>query len=440
MKSLYLKVLVWSIATVVVAMSGLFIHSRFSPRRAGPPFQNARMLADVAQRVYAAEGRPGLQLFLSQPAEDPSSEYFIADAAGRDLLSGDDRSMLLRQRAEGPNRFWFLSPPAGRMVFVAPSSDGSIRWITVVNADPNSRSSPSDAFIWILAAVALLAYLFTFYLVSPLRKLAAVVERFGSGDLTARARTTRRDELGHLARAFDNMAERIDTLVTTERRLLQDISHELRTPLARMRFAVEVARADPNQQDALDRIRKECDRLALLTDELLEISVADGDPANRQFEVEDLEAFLQEIIADATIEATARNLRMALRSPAPISASIDRELLRRAVDNVLRNAIRHSPPGETIDIELAAAAGQIRIAIRDRGPGVPQDMLGKIFQPFFRVDDHRSRTAESGGVGLGLAIARRAIQWHHGSVSASNAAPGLCVTILLPAERTLACQ
>ena len=433
MKSLYIKVLVWSIATVVVAMSGLFIHSRFSPRFGGPPFHSARLLADVAQRIYTTEGQPGLKLFLSQLTDDPSSEYFITNKAGVDLLSGADRSSLLRERMQSPGRFWFLTSPPRRLVFVAPSSDGSLSWITVVNGDAANRPSPSDAFIWILAAVSLLAYLFTFYLVSPLRKLAAVVERFGSGDLTARARTNRRDELGHLARAFDNMAERIDTLVTTERRLLQDISHELRTPLARMRFAVEVARTDPNQQDALDRIRKECDRLTLLTDELLEIGVAEGDPAHRHFETEDLQELMQEIIADASIEATARRVRMALQNPATVSAKIDRELLRRAVDNVLRNAIRHSPPGEVIDVELSSSAAQIQIAIRDRGPGVPQEMLGQIFQPFFRVDDHRARTADCGGVGLGLAIARRAVQWHHGSISAANAAPGLRVTFLLPA-------
>ena len=164
------------------------------------------------------------------------------------------------------------------MVLVSPSSDGSLRWITVLKLPPSGGPSASEAFIWILAAVAILAYLFTVYLVSPLRKLAAVVERFGAGDLNARAQTKRTDELGNLARAFDQMAERIDTLVTTERRLLQDISHELRTPLARMRFAVEVARTDPNHEVALDRIRKECDRLALLTDELLEIGVAEALP------------------------------------------------------------------------------------------------------------------------------------------------------------------
>jgi two-component system sensor histidine kinase CpxA len=262
--------------------------------------------------------------------------------------------------------------------------------------------------------------------------LAAVVERFGSGDLTARARTQRRDELGHLARAFDEMAERNDTLVTTERRLLQDISHELRTPLARMRFAVEVARTDPDRDQALARIRKECDRLALLTDELLEISVAEGDPGGRQLEVGDLSELLAETVADASIEAASRNVRLVLRTPQTAEVRMDRELLRRAIDNVLRNAIRYSVDDEAIDVILTAVDESWQVAIRDRGPGVPAEMLQQIFQPFFRAEMHRGRKTDDGGVGLGLAIARRAVQWHHGSMHAENAEPGLRVLLTVP--------
>jgi two-component system sensor histidine kinase CpxA len=419
MKSLYLKVLVWSIATVMAAMAGLFVHSAItSPRIGGPPWQSGRILADLARRIYADEGREGLRTFLRQATEDSGTELYVTDPQGKDLLSGEDRSALLNERNPPRTRYLLPLPPPSRIVIVAPSSDKSLRWITIIHPGANSSGSP---FIWILAAVSILAYLFTVYLVSPLRKLAAVVERFGSGDLTARARTQRRDELGHLARAFDEMAERIDTLVTTERRLLQDISHELRTPLARMRFAVEVARTDPNRGQALDRIRKECDRLALLTDELLEISVAEGDPGSRQLEVGDL----SELLAN-------RKVRLVLQTPPIAEARMDRELLRRAIDNVLRNAIRYSADEEAIDIILSAVQEGWQIAIRDRGPGVPAEMLEQIFQPFFRAEIHRGRKTDDGGVGLGLAIARRAVQWHHGSMHAENAEPGLRVLLTVP--------
>ncbi len=433
MKSLYLKVLVWSIVTVVVAMTGLMLHSRLTMRRGGPGFPTGRILADVARRIQKEGGVEALRAFVAKASADTASTFYVTDGTGRDLLTGEDRSALLAPPGPPPSRFFPFAPPPPRTAFAMPSSDGEIQWIHVFGGDLGDRPSPAEAFVWILAAVSLLAYLFTFYLVSPLRKLGSVVERFGSGDLTARARTNRRDELGNLARAFDEMAERIDTLVTAERRLLQDISHELRTPLARMRFAVEIARTDPNQKEALDRIRKECDRLALLTDELLESSVAGGDPEGRQLELDDVSTLLEEITADASLEAAQRRIRIHLSAPEDVRLRMDRELLRRAIDNVLRNAIRYSPDDEAIDVTLSVAPAAVDITIRDRGPGVGSEMLDKIFQPFFRAESHRARAADSGGVGLGLAIARRAVQRHHGAIKAENVAPGLCVVLTLPA-------
>ena len=433
MSSLYLKVLVWSIATVMAAMLGLFIHSAMMPMRAGgPPFQNGRILADVARRIYAKEGREALRELVRDAGVNSNSEFYVTDDQGRDLVTNEDRSSLLAERPSSRPRLPFPMPPPARFVLVAPSSDGSVRWVTVLKLPPPGGASASEAFVWILAAVAILAYLFTVYLVSPLRKLAGVVERFGAGDLNARAETKRRDELGNLARAFDQMAERIDTLVTTERRLLQDISHELRTPLARMRFAVEVARTDPNHEGALDRIRKECDRLALLTDELLEIGVADGDPGGRHMEQGDLAELIAETVEDSAMEAAGRGVQLELRTPPAAELKMDRELLRRAVENVLRNAIRYSPDGAIVGVELTAVTDGWQLSIRDRGPGVPPAALEKIFLPFFRADNHRARKADSGGVGLGLAIARRAALWHNGTLRAENAEPGLRVLLHLP--------
>lgn len=416
MKSLYFKVLVWSIATVALVMTGLLVHSRLFRPRFGP-FQTSRVFADFAQRVYTTEGRQALGDFIRQANQGTGDDFYVTDANGKDLLTGQDRSALLAAASGGP--------PA--LAFSAPSSDGSIRWIHSFGGR-DARPSPAEAFLWILAAVSLMAYLFTFYLVSPLRKLAAVVERFGAGDLSVRAGATRGDELGNLARAFDDMAQRIDTLVTAERRLLQDISHELRTPLARMTFAVEVARSDPDRTAALDRIRKECDRLSLLTDELLESCAGES----RAPEEADLVALLHELTADASIEAAARRVSIDLRSPPALRLNLDRELLHRALENVLRNAIRYSPDGQQIDVTVTTTPVTAEVAIRDRGPGVSTEMLDKIFDPFFRAESHRARVSAAGGVGLGLAIARRAVQRHHGSIRAENVAPGLCVVMTLP--------
>ncbi|HEU0119996.1 MAG TPA: HAMP domain-containing sensor histidine kinase [Bryobacteraceae bacterium] len=431
MRSLYLRVFVWSLATLAAAAGGWMIHSSLAPPRTGGLFHyNLRAAAESASRIYRSEGAAGLRAFVDQLGSDPSVDLFITDSAGRDLLTGEDRSAALAvQETQRPRFIPFLGPPR-RFVLAVPSADRQLFWVLSSRPSPDAASSWEPLF-WILAAVAILAYLFTVYLVSPLRKLAAVLERFGAGDLTARAHLHRRDELGDLARSFDDMAARIDALVTTERRLLHDISHELRTPLARMRFAVEIARTDPNKQEALDRIRKECDRLALLTEELLEISVAEGDPASRQLDESDLAELLAEIVADASIEAGQHNVRLSLRTPPAAPLHMDRELLRRAIDNIVRNAIRYSPDGDTIEVTLHNAPEGLQVAVRDHGPGVPAPMLDQIFQPFFRTESHRSRK-NGGGVGLGLAIARRAVQWHHGSMQAENAEPGLRVLTLLP--------
>jgi two-component system sensor histidine kinase CpxA len=147
---------------------------------------------------------------------------------------------------------------------------------------------------------------------------------------------------------------------------------------------------------------------------------------------------LEELVADCSLEADAQGCRLVLKVDRAVPVTGDRELLRRACENVLRNAIRHAPPGTTIDIELTRRRDLAEISIRDRGTGVPRAALGDIFEPFFRVEGDRDRS--SGGVGLGLAIARRAVELHQGTVTAFNADPGLVVALQIPcaADRSLA--
>ena len=268
------------------------------------------------------------------------------------------------------------------------------------------------------------------HLASPLRGLRRVLEKFGRGDLGVRYHLARRDEIGDLAQAFNRMADQITTLLTAERRLLQDVSHELRSPLARLGFAVELARTSPDREAALGRIRKEADRLNNLVDELLQLTRAEGDPGARNLEDVDLGKLLHELVADCALEADAAGCRLTLAGERSVVVTGDRELLRRACENILRNAIRHAPPGSAVEVELARHGDRAEIAVRDHGPGVPREALTDIFEPFFRVEGDRGRS--SGGVGLGLAIARRAVELHQGHVTAFNANPGLVVAIELP--------
>jgi two-component system sensor histidine kinase CpxA len=256
------------------------------------------------------------------------------------------------------------------------------------------------------------------------------VERFGRGDLSVRLKSPRKDEIGELSRSFDRMAERIGTLMTSERRLLQDVSHELRSPLARLSLAAELVRTAPDRDAAVDRMTKEIDRLADLVGTLVEVARAEGDPVAARLEPLPLGALLQEVVADCRLYADSRGCDINMSDDVDVTLRANRELLRRAVENVVRNAIRYTPRGATVEVRTERAGESVRISVRDSGPGVPEELLPKIFQPFFRVDD--SRDSSTGGVGLGLAIAYRAVSVHHGRLWAQNVNPGLNVWIELP--------
>jgi two-component system sensor histidine kinase CpxA len=227
------------------------------------------------------------------------------------------------------------------------------------------------------------------------------------------------------------MAERIQTLLTAERRLLMDISHELRSPLARLGVAVELARSGEDRDLMLDRIEKEAERLNELVGELLHVTRVEGDPSQRKAETVYLDELVGQVVEDCRIEVKMKGCQIEWKSAdAGAAVSGDEELLRRAFENVLRNAIRYAPEQTVVEVNLAIGGGLGKVAIRDHGPGVPDESLARIFDAFYRVDSDRNRA--SGGVGLGLAIARRAVELHNGKLRAENKHPGLCVTIELP--------
>ena len=264
-----------------------------------------------------------------------------------------------------------------------------------------------------------------------------VVDRFGRGDLAARVGSSRRDEIGELSRAFDEMAGRIETLLAAERRLLQDVSHELRSPLARLEVAVELAGTSEDPGPSLGRIRRDIARLSVLVNELLQLTRAEGDRSALVLEPIRLDHLLRSLVDDCALEAEAKGCRLELDVKEGCSVPGEWELLHRAIENVVRNAIRHAPEGTAVSVGLELRGDVAVVVVRDRGPGVPEEHLAAIFEPFFRVEGHRSRA--SGGVGLGLAIARRSVELHQGRIAAQRAEPGLQVTIELPQARPTPC-
>jgi two-component system sensor histidine kinase CpxA len=426
-KSIYVRILLWVFATLTVAL-GLFIAiSNYYGSRAGHKIFGAfnELQRDQAIEAYEAGGPRGLNENLRKLEKYFPGEHFLSDSKGKDLISGSDHSELLEEaRERGTGRPKFRS----RLIFAIASKDGRY-WFFATAPPPFTPSSFVFYYVLILGVVAALCWVLALYIGVPLRDLARTVERFGRGDLTARANLSRSDEIGQMARAFDRMGDRIQTLLTAERRLLSDISHELRSPLARLSFATELLRTADDREAAAARIRKEIARLTVLVGSLLEMTRAEGDPGSRRFEPIDLSELLDGIANDCRVEADAKRCRVDLAT-SPLEIAGDHELLRRAIENVVRNAIRYAPEGSAIQIGATAQKGSATVTVRDHGPGVPEEALARIFTPFYRVD--ASRDSSTGGVGLGLAIASRAILLHQGRISAANAGPGLVVTIELP--------
>ncbi|HJL16696.1 MAG TPA: ATP-binding protein [Sandaracinaceae bacterium LLY-WYZ-13_1] len=282
----------------------------------------------------------------------------------------------------------------------------------------------------------LVSFLLARYLTRPLRKLRHASQRLAAGELDVRVAPElgRTDaELTALARDFDAMAARVQELLNAKQRLLSDVSHELNSPLARLRVALELARqgAPPDERGPLDRIEREAERLGVLVEGILAVSRVEHAPADGGSPV-DLTALVDEVVRDADFEARAADRRVVLKARGDAGVRGDPETLRRAIENVVRNAVRFTAEGTEVEVSIDAADGEVRVTVRDRGPGVPEEALPHIFEPLFRVDPDRDR--RTGGAGLGLAIAERALRSHGGSVEAANAeGGGLRVTLRLPA-------
>ncbi|HEY1495422.1 MAG TPA: ATP-binding protein [Candidatus Solibacter sp.] len=425
----YTKVLLWCFGTLLlslIAFGGVsYVSMRSVDHGSFVPRWNA-LLMEQAIGAYESHGKPALAAELARMSSHIPGQHYLTDARGIDLASGEDHSKLLasaRLDNGPPKRF------ERRHMVYYPSADGKYRFLVVFDTAFDPWQYLPYYFL-ILLAIALLCWILATNIASPLGGLARVVDRFGAGDLSVRVNSTRKDEIGEVGRAFDRMAERIATLLTAERRLLQDISHELRSPLARLSFAAELARTAENRDAAIDRLNREIARLTDLVGGLIQVTRVEGDPEAHNTEDLRLDGLLTEVVNDCRMEAEARGSKIALDAEPQLTLRGDREVLRRAIENVLRNSIRYNPSGSSIEVNLAATSDAARIAVRDYGPGVPEEVLPKIFQPFFRVDD--SRDTATGGVGLGLAIASRAIGLHHGRLWAENVAPGLKVWIEIP--------
>jgi two-component system, OmpR family, sensor histidine kinase CpxA len=407
-------------------------------------------MARTAVQTYQAGGPSALHNYFHELERDQLFRVVLFDENGAEL-SGRPAPRFL-----GPDGR-YAPPPANGPIPPRPSykelSKRDFPKHTILAADGHHYTlmllPPSRAHLWFLSApkrllgilvglcaTGLICFFIARYVTGPIAALRTAASRLAAGDLSARAGAAgvkRRDEIGSLVHDFDLMAERIESLITAQRQLLSDISHELRSPLARLNVAVGLARrqADPETQSALERIEIEADRLNDMLQNLLTLSrLESGEGAEMRTTVE-LAPLVADVVADADFEAQAFGREVHLVSSTACNVDGNLTLLRSAIENVVRNAARYTDEHTNVDVKLERRNGSAYITVQDQGPGVPEEALPKLFLPFYRVDATRDRN--TGGVGLGLSIAERAVRLHGGAVVARNGKPhGLVVEIELP--------
>lgn len=269
-----------------------------------------------------------------------------------------------------------------------------------------------------LISSAIFSLLLARYIVSPIRQLKQALAELAANRWQTRLDlnlTSRRDEFGSLSRNFNHMATQASNAIASQQRLLHDVSHELRSPLARMQILTGLAAQSPaDAMQAISRIEQETEKLNELVDEILTFSRLDSGAAAPHLIEVDIADLLKVLVDDTQLEAQAQHKTIFLQLTEVALISANPDLLCRAIENVLRNAIKFSPPCSEITVRLRQTHNAVLLEIADQGPGVPEALQDKLFTPFFRANSSFS------GVGLGLSIAKRAIDSCGGSISAHN--------------------
>jgi len=389
-------------------------------------------------------GREALQNLLQEQSRESFPPVFAMDESGHEILGRPVAANMIEQA----NRFAGLQNSFGIAEKVA-AGDGHIYLLFLpppgyLSQDGRQELPPHERgmfppFMPLLAGglvSIVFAALLAWYFSKPIRKLRSAFEAVANGHLGERLAPvmgSRRDDLADLGRDFDSMAQRLQHLLDGQRRVLHDVSHELRSPLARLQAAIGLARQQPERtEDSMERIEREAVRMDTLVSELLALSRLEAGMAGKLNEDVDMSELLSNVVDDARFEADASGCRIEFEERSQAIVRGNAELLHRAMENVVRNAVKYSPAGGLISIRMQKNDAQtVLISVSDEGTGVPEKDIQSLFEPFFRCE----ATKTSDGHGLGLAISHRVVNAHQGSIAANNRKDGgLCITIILPAK------
>ena len=395
--------------------------------------QVLRDYAHEAETAWRQDGSAGVDAFLQRlQAREPV--WAVVVAADKTSLSSTPLTQQERQRLDFMRSLDFsVGRPGGTPTFYMPFSDGQGRLVMALPERLNPRRY-SELWNLLLQRIlpALLAVLFGLVLyrvlIAPLATLRRQAAALSAGDLSARLGPNmlrRRDELGELARTFDQMAERLEGTVAFQRQLLRDLSHELRTPLARLRVAGE---SEQDVQALRQRLAREVEEMEKLVGDALELVWLDTERPSLPLEEVDVVRLWDVLRENASFETGWPVERMPCDLPSDCRVLGHLNGLAQALENILRNAIRHSPHEGVVRLAGRREGGQWLLWIEDQGPGVAGDELETIFRPFTRLSAARPG---GDGFGLGLAIARSMIATQGGHLWAENARPGLRLKLRL---------
>jgi two-component system sensor histidine kinase CpxA len=450
---LYWKLsMVLGLAMIVALVAAMWMGSRIGILSTTQFMQaeNREPIIERASQALNAGGRESLTAWLRQN-RNPTAGWtlLIVDDRNNELLDREIPGYLegrLRAQTVFRNRFGPSSGPGNRRdrqdfdEITSLNSGETFKFvflpsrITVLDFLGIPITQVGVVTLAIVVA-AMTALLLARSLSSPIVRLQRATRGLAAGALDTRVGqpfVSRKDEIGTLARDFDAMAERLQALITDKEVLLRDVSHELRSPLARIRVALALAqrKADTAAQGDLGRIEQEAEKLDQLVGQILTVSRLRTAPLEEFVDV-DLVELLGQVVDNARFEHPDRAIGYEAGDVPTIQGNGSE--LASAVENVLRNALLHAGPKAEVKVDLARAGDDIVITVADNGPGVPEDQLAYLFEPFYRVDP--SRDHKMTGYGLGLAIASSVIQRHGGSIVARNRPEGgLSVTFRLPVE------